>query len=262
MKKSIIIDLLILVGIAVLIWGVFTIFPIIPDDSGIEVSIEQEEKFGKLIVDNIIYDNPGIKVISNKLLDSAMNIIMMRLETGLHTSDYDYKIILIESKTINAAALPGGYILVFSELINITEKPEELAAVIAHEIGHVEKRHVISRIIKELGLSILLNGDSMVLCEVFKYATSTAFSRQQESEADDFSLKLMEKSRIHPIVMATIFRKFKEKIRDYPDNLEILSTHPNINSRIKAAMNYKVKKNFKSNEFELDWERIKEVIKY
>ena len=260
MRKSILKDILILVGASILIWGIFTIFPLIPDDTGMKVSIEQEEKFGKLIVDNIINNNPAFVKVKNPVLDSELDIIMLRLVNGIYATDYDYHIIVIDSPVVNAAALPGGYILVFTGLIKITDKPEELAAIIAHEIGHIEKRHVISRIIKELGLSIIFSGDNMVLGEVFKYATSTAFSRQQEQEADDYSLKLLEKSEIHPIVMASVFRKLKEKVGDYGDNFEILSTHPNINSRIKSSLSYKLKKNFKSNPINIDWENVKAAL--
>ena len=257
MKKKLIIEFLILLVAALGIWAVFTIFPIFPDETDIQISVAKEEKLGKMIVDNIIIDNPAIRINKNKTLDSALNVIMLRLYEGMPETDFEYHIIVIDSPVINAAALPGGYILIYSGLIDLTDKPEELAAVIAHEIGHIEKRHIVYRLIQELGLSILFSGDSMVLGEVFKLTTTSAFSRKQEKEADKYSLELMEKAEIHPIVMATIFRKFKQKMYELPDQMDIISTHPNNNSRIKAALKYKVKKNFKSKEFDMDWNNIK-----
>ncbi|MFC2130656.1 M48 family metallopeptidase [Bacteroidota bacterium] len=260
MRKSLIRDLIILLTAALAIWAVFTIFPIIPDESDIDISIEQEEKLGNLIVENILNNNPLFKQVHNEALDSSLNNIMLRLEKGIGPTDYDYKIIVFDSPTINAAALPGGYILIFSELIKVTDNPEELTAVLAHEIAHIEKRHVIARLIKELGLSILTSGDSMVLAEVFKYTTSTAFDRRQEREADEFALKLLENSQVHPFAIASIFRKFKEKSGSYNEIPEILSTHPHNNSRIKAALKYEVDENFKSKKFDIDWERVKSVL--
>jgi predicted Zn-dependent protease len=261
MRKSIIVDLLILLGAVAVIWGIFTIFPIIPNDTDFDVSIDKEEKLGKLIVDEIILDNQGINIVKDSTLDAALNLILLRLYDGIGSTDYDYKIIVIDSPMINAAALPGGYIILYTGLIEITDSPEELAAIIAHEIGHVEKKHIISRLIKELGLSILFSGDAAVLGEVFKYTTSTAFSRQQESEADIYSLQLMEKAKIHPIVLATIFRKFNKVQTNYSENLEILSTHPHNNSRIKAALGFEVKKNFKSKKIDLPWDEVKAKLK-
>lgn len=91
-----------------------------------------------------------------------------------------------------------------------------------------------------------------------KYATSTAFGRQQEKEADEYSLKLLEKSSIHPNLLASVFRKLKEKNGDYGVKADILSTHPHINSRIKSSLCYKVRRGFKSKKLIINWEKVKE----
>jgi beta-barrel assembly-enhancing protease len=261
MKKSLLRDSLILVTIFGIIWGAFTYFPIFSSESpDFGISIEQEERLGKLIVENLI-EGKDTKIASNPKLDSAMHVISKRLTNAIGPTDYEYKIKVIDNPQINAFTLPGGNIFVFSGLINFSEDPEEVAAVLAHEIGHAEKRHVVKKLVKELGVTILFSvltgGDAVVLKEITRTAASTVFDRGQEKEADDYSFALMERAELNPKALATFFRRVNDEFGGYNEHMEILMTHPNNNSRIKAALEYKLPENFKSKPFNLDWEAVK-----
>ena len=260
MKISLLRDSLILVAIFGFIWGVFTYFPIFSDEVDLGISIEQEEKLGKVIVENILEDKTT-KIASNPKLDSAMFVITKRLTSNMGATDYEYKIKVIDNPQINAFTLPGGNIFVYSGLIEFSDHPEEVAAVLAHEIGHAEKRHVVKKLVKELGIAIVFSvisgGNAPILNELSRTALSTVFDRSQEKEADDYSFSLMERSNIDPKSLATFFRRINDKIARPNEQLEILMTHPNNNSRIKSSLEDKLPENFKSKSFDLDWKAVK-----
>jgi len=155
---------------------------------------------------------------------------------------------------------------VFTGLLKYADSPEEVAAVLAHEIGHIEERHVVNKVVKELGitlvLSVLSGGDPGFINEIIQQSISTVFDRKQESAADDYGLKLLEKSHIHPNAMAAIFRKIRDKYASSTfETLEFLSTHPNTNMRIKKSLEYKPKDSFESKAFDnIDWSALKETL--
>jgi beta-barrel assembly-enhancing protease len=265
MRQSLWLDLLKLIAIGMAIWAVFTFIPIFPDAPKLEFSIDYEEKLGKIIVEDILTKEQGFEEVENPSLDSAMNIITSRLTDNIGSTDYQYKFRVVKNPEVNAFTLPGGNIFIFTGLIEFSEHPEEVAAVLAHEIGHVEKRHVVSKLVKELGLAIIIgiltNGDPVVITEIGRTVLSTVFDREQEREADQFGLDLLAKSNISPQSMATFFRRLEREKGTYSESLEILMTHPHVNSRIKASMEYKTPEDFKSQGFGIDWKAVKEDLR-
>jgi beta-barrel assembly-enhancing protease len=261
MRKSLWIDVLKLVVIFGAVWALLAIFPIFSDAPELKFSVESEEKLGELIVEELLKDDPNFKEINNPVLDSAMLIINRRLLHNVGMTDYQYHIRVVNNPQVNAFTLPGGNIFVLSGLIKFSENPEEIAAVLSHEIGHVEKRHVVSNLIRELGLTILIsvlsNGDPIIITEVAKTLLSAKFSRDQESEADKYGLDLLDKSSVTPLAMASFFRRLEREKGTYNKSMEILMSHPHVNSRIKASMEYKTSTGFKSQGFDMDWKAVK-----
>ena len=247
---------MILLGVFALIWLAASLFNY-PDDPQL-ISIEKEEKLGEAYVDLILL-NPMFRELENETIDSAVTMIGDRLEEGLKPSDYHYRFVVFENKMINAFTVPGGNILISTGLIAFCDSPEELAAVMAHEMGHVEERHVVARLIKELGIDILTSGDQFVLGEVTGLLTSTSFDRKQEEEADRFAAELLERSSIEPRTLATLFRKLEgEMDNELLSQFEIISTHPNFSSRLRDALSYQPGADFKALPLDLDWEGIKD----
>ncbi|HIA37211.1 MAG TPA: M48 family metallopeptidase [Flavobacteriales bacterium] len=261
MNKHLLLDLLKLALLFGVIWAIFIYFPIFPDKSNFEFSYENEDKLGNLIIEEILENSPGFSELSNPVLDSAFQKISSLLIDNIGLTEYDYRIRVIDNEQINAFTLPGGNIFVFSGLINFSENPEEVAAVLSHEIGHVEKRHVVSKLVKEFGLtllfSILAGGDAVFLGELGKTVVSSVFDRKQEKEADQYGLELLVKSRISPTAMASFFRRVKRELGGYDESLEILMTHPHYNSRIKSSIEYKIPDGFSAQDLEIDWDRVK-----
>ncbi len=255
MRQTILRDLLVLLGVFGLIWLVFSLFSY-PEDPQL-LSIEKEEKVGEAYVDLIML-NPMFGEFENSQVDSAIRVIGDRLEEGLDDSEYNYRFLVFESEMINAFTVPGGNILISTGLIGFCDTPEELASVMAHEMGHVEERHVLARLIKELGIDILTSGDQYVIGEVTGLLTSTSFDRKQEEEADLFAANLLENSGIEPRTLATLFRKLEEETdNELMKQFEIISTHPNFRSRIREALSYDLDRDFEAETIELDWEAIR-----
>ena len=255
MRRSLLRDLGILLGIFALIWLLGSLIKVFPDRP-VLLSVEKEQKMGARYRELILL-NPMFKEYENERVDSAIHIIGHRLEEGLGNTDYEYSYVVFDNEMINAFTLPGGNILISTGLIGFCETAEELAAVMAHEMGHVEMRHVVSRLIKELGIEIITSGDTYVLGEVTKILTSTSFDRKQEEEADLFACELLEASGIEPRVLATFFRRIDEAHGSaLLENFEIVSTHPNFSSRIREALSYDVSEEFEEIPLELDWDEV------
>ena len=258
MGKKIIRDLLILLSAFGLIWVIFSLFSY-PEDPSL-FSIQNEENIGEVYLDMTL-KSPMFPELQNAFIDSGISSISDRLVTGLGSSDYTYNFVVFESEMINAFTIPGGNILISSGLIRFCDSAEDLAVVIAHEMGHVEERHVISRLIKELGIEILTSGDPYVIGEVTSILTSTGFDRKQEEEADQFALELLEASSIQPQSLATFFRKLEAELdNELLEHFEIISTHPNFSSRIRHALSYVPSDDFESSPINLDWGLVKKEL--
>jgi predicted Zn-dependent protease len=255
-RTAVLRDLVILLSVFGAVWLIFSYAPIFPKME-VELTVEQEEEIGELIVTTVISKEFGMEVLEDAGVDSMLNKIHRRLVEQLGSTPYTYQIKVILNKQVNAITLPGGPIFVFSGLVDFASSPEELAAVLAHEIGHVEHRHVVSKMVKEFSLELLLGGlsgkDAGVVGEVIKTAASTVFDRRQEREADAFALELLSKAGIHPNKLASFFQRLEQEEGSYPEQLELLMTHPHHHSRIQAAREHKLPTTFKERAIEMDW---------
>jgi len=180
---------------------------------------------------------PEEKRCADEKLRQAIDEIVTRLNAS-DPSPYTFKVFVLKSSTLNALALPGGNIIVFSGLIEKSESPEELAAVLAHEMQHIKKRHVTKKIIENSSTGIIisvLSGDvtgSMVYgANIARTLAVLSYSRQDEETADDGGMKMMIAANINPEEMIRMFQIMKEKNQ----NLKIpqyISTHPDLDNRI------------------------------
>ncbi|MCI5054999.1 MAG: M48 family metallopeptidase [Flavobacteriales bacterium] len=264
-KGKIYIDLLILLAIFGGIWGVFA-FITLPkvEPKMVELSLEKEDQLGERSLDYLFGEYGVYEQILNEKIQSPIEAIADRLLSNVGLTDYDYKIFIVESPEVNAYTFPGGNIIIPSGLIDFVESPEEFSAVLAHEIGHVEHRHVAKRLINDFGITVLTdflsNDDSGLLSQIGISAISLSFERQHEREADSYALQLMEESRIEPKYMATFFKRLDEELGSYAEQLEMFSTHPHNNSRIKMATEYETSPDFSAKVFDIDWQQVQDEL--
>ncbi len=111
---------------------------------------------------------------------------------------------------VNAVALPGGRILIFNDLIGEARSPDELAGVLAHEIGHVRHRDTITALVRQLGLSVVLGGFNGQVGGAVNGLLAMSYSREAESAADQYSIEMMRKADISPLPTAAFFAKLSK----------------------------------------------------
>ncbi|MBZ0202899.1 MAG: M48 family metalloprotease [Ignavibacteria bacterium] len=159
-------------------------------------------------------------------------------------SIYPYNFQIVNDTIINAFCTPGGFVYVYTGLIKFLDNESALAGVIGHEIAHAERRHVTQRLTAYYGvsalLSFILGGNPSVLAEVAaNLFVGLAFlknSRDDETEADYYSIRYLQSTKWYPGGITFFFDKIKEEQRQKgttPGDLDrLLSTHPLPNDRI------------------------------
>lgn len=141
--------------------------------------------------------------------------------------------IIHDDEVLNAFAAPGGYIYVYTGLIRYLELEDHFAGVLGHEIAHADQRHSTQQLTKAYGISELLSiilGDSGLIGDVASALVGLEFSREDESEADEYSVIYLCKTDYAADGTAGFFRKLTEEGSiEIP---EFLSTHPSSENRV------------------------------
>ena len=247
--KKIIKELLILVGIGGLLWAAIAVFVDLPSHPLI-LSPEKEKILGDKYT-NIILTFNGFEKFEDPETDSVFAIISEKLSFFTGDDEMDMHIIPVKNEMINAFALPGGNIIITTGLIDFCETSAELFAIAAHEAGHIVKRHILSRLLKELGFDLLTSGNTYITAEIAKTVISAGYNRKQEEEADLFACEVLERAGIEPRSLASVFRRLKESSENsLITNFEIISSHPNLEKRIKYILSYETSDDYSS---KIDW---------
>jgi Zn-dependent protease with chaperone function len=158
-------------------------------------------------------------------------------------SPFDVHVQMVDSFMPNAFALPGGRVLITDELVAMAQSPDEIAGVIAHEIAHVEQRHVMQLIWRDMGFGLLLDalvGGSGVVQQAYLASGQVfqlRYGRAAEAQADARAVDMMQAAGFNPGAMGHLFQRLAEATgeSDLEDGqragLEFLSTHPDIVAR-------------------------------
>jgi len=180
----------------------------------------------------------------NTTVQSYVRDIGMRM-AAVCDRPMPYDFAVLNSKTPNAFALPGGRIYITSGLLKELKSEEELAAVLAHEITHVCARHSVKGLQRELGSDVVMQGIGFVPfggyvglavgvgASVGKTLSGTAFSRSDEYQADEIGLRYMKRGGFNPRGMPAMLAR----LGSIPEAatvrvFEVLSTHPQAHKRI------------------------------
>lgn len=187
------------------------------------VPVEHEVALGRMTFESM---RGGLSLQAQGPAHEAARSIVERLTTD---SRFQYDVHIAQDDTPNAFALPGGVIVVHTGLIAATKTAEELAGVLAHEVQHVERRHALRGLIKEMGLRglwALVTGDlgSTMAGQAAVELTSLQFSRDDEREADEHGFDALVRAGIDPRGMPAFFATLSQ-VADGPAPA-FLSTHP------------------------------------
>ena len=171
---------------------------------------------------------------------AALEKMFARISTGA-VLPYAVELHVLESEMINAFALPGGHVVVMEGLLSAAETPEEVAAVLAHELGHVAARDPTREALRSAGSIGVLGlvfgdfaGGGMVLV-LMNQLINADYSQAAEARADEFALTQLTDNGLPPAALATFFRRIVEDNGDAPGVLAHFASHPEMGDRIAAA---------------------------
>ena len=184
------------------------------------VPFSWEQKFGDVVVGDL-----GQKFCAG----SAGQIALDKLAGKLSPQAGQYKVRVVNVPIVNAFALPGGNIVLFKPLLAEAESPDEVAGVLAHEIAHIEKRHVTEAMIRHYGLSVLLSSFGGSTGANIETLTSANYSRRAEREADQGSIDALNRANISPRPTSRFFERMakgERMIGRLAEPLSYLGSHP------------------------------------
>ncbi|AOW08900.1 peptidase M48 [Flavobacterium gilvum] len=223
-----------------------------------------EKKVGDMIWDQIKQTED---IIVNDSITKSLDKLLKPLckENGIERDSL--KVHIIKKDEVNAFALPDGHLVVYSGLIEASKNEQALIGVLGHEIAHIEKNHVMEKLSKEIGFSVLMsittgNNNSGVIREVMHTLSSSAYDRALEKEADIASVEYMLKAKVDPAPFADFMYEmsFNNKLESA---LSWINSHPESEERAKYILEYiKGKKvNKKSFLTKKEWDTFKKSVK-
>jgi Zn-dependent protease with chaperone function len=198
----------------------------------------------------------------------AVKAMTARLTEQVANSPYHFTVTVVKSPVVNAFALPGGSLVVFTGLIKEAKSPEEVAGVLGHEINHVLRRHGMERIVKTLGITAvaaIVFGDQQGLIGLAKQLgieiVTLKYNRDQETEADLTGLRLLHRAKVDPAGMIVFFERLAQSEKE-KERIELLSTHPMSTSRAeRLRAELKTLPKFTPEPFAFDWEVVQSSLK-
>ena len=216
-----------------------------PADSALSVAGERElgaDIMRQIRKQQVIFDD----LIVAEYINDLGYRLLEHADAALH----DFQFFVVKDKSINAFALPGGYIGFHAGLILMTESEGQLAAVAAHEISHITQRHVARAFLHNEASSapmlaamiagVFLGGEvgeaAVAAAGAGSVQSRINFTRKHEHEADRIGIDLLGRSGFDADSMATLFETMQRQSRLHGSApLEFLSTHPIHETRIADA---------------------------
>ena len=180
------------------------------------------------------------------LVDSAKNSDLYKEMYGFrdvilnsgkiqYKDEFAWKVKVIkDDNTLNAFAAPGGFIYIYTGIIQYLDSPDHFAGVMGHELAHADRRHSINQMIKNNGVKVLLDialGSDSQLGQIAGGLAGLKFSRKDESDADAWSVEYLCNSQYESNGAAGFFEKLVAQGSASPP--EFLSTHPDPGNRVE-----------------------------
>lgn len=221
-----------LAGIFILIYFAFTL--LLPSVALRFISKEREVVLGEAIFRSVISANKIDAVATNELQEFVNKLRL--------SNRYNLQVTVVHSKEVNAFALPGGHIVVYSGILKITGSPESLAALLAHEATHINERHSLHGLLSGAGWALLQSvvfsgfGDlGNVLLSNAGSLQQLSYSRKLEREADAKGMELLLQNKLDPGGMKKLMMEIQQTDKSLLPALSFMSTHPLTGERINNA---------------------------
>lgn len=244
--------------IAITIGFYFLVLPKVAEYVADKIPIETEIDLGKQFYDSFVGDMEIDKAKTKLLNDFAKKV---DFET-----EYPLKFTVVKSEQVNAFALPGGNIVVFDAILKKIKTPEELVALLSHEVTHVKERHSLKGLARNLAGSLAVSvviGDMNTIGNILVSQANNiyqlGFTRDMEKQADLEGLEIMYHNKLDPQGMIHLMERLHEEEKKYGvDKMrDYLNSHPMTKERIAyITKESKGRKGEKNKELEEIWEKI------
>jgi predicted Zn-dependent protease len=232
--------------ISLLVFSLFSLAVLLAGTAWASFSLDDEKKLGREFYEKLEKAN----VLSqNERANTFLSLVGERILDQSDKAPFDFKFSIIRNSAINAFATPGGYVYVNQGLITLVEDEGELAGVLAHEIAHVNARHIAEIVDRsqKIGISALAailagaflggSGDVTAAVTSFTMAAATTlslkYSREQEEAADRMGLSYLVKAGYSGSAMLD-FLKIMRRYEYYSNAIpSYFLTHPGTDERTR-----------------------------
>ena len=218
-------------------------------DEPVNMSNEQEVALGDSIDKQI---EKAYKLVEDKHMQERVELIGNRLAKVCDRKELIYHFKVIDINDINAVSLPGGWVYIFKGLVEKCKNDDELAGVIAHEIGHICARHAAKQQetgsimnIAMIAAALAGHGEAAQATNLALTSLMASYSREDEFEADRRAVIYTEKAGYDPHALVTFMQTMHEAERDKIRPYSYFRSHPyegerigNINRQINGVRDF------------------------
>ena len=236
----------------------FFVLPKVAEYVADEIPIEAEIDLGKQFYESFVGDMEVDKEKTKLLNDFAKKLDF--------DTEYPLKFTVVKSEQVNTFALPGGNVVVFSAILKKIKSPEELVALLSHEVTHVKKRHSLKGLARNLSSSLVVSvviGDMNTIGNILVSQANNIyqldFTRDMEKQADLEGLQIMYLNKLDPKGMIQLMERLHEEEKKVGvDKMpSYLNSHPMTKERIAyITKETKGRKGVKNEALEAIWEKI------
>jgi predicted Zn-dependent protease len=226
--------LLIALGLGVICGGCET-NPVTGEEQLILVSPEQEKQMGKDAAQQV--EKELGQSVKDQQLQNYINSVGQQIARISHTPDEGFSYKAIDHQSVNAFALPGGYIYITTGLLKELNSEAQLASVLAHETAHVTARHIAQQITRNIIIDVgfgvagsQATSSAMRVANIVRQLEGMSFTREQEKQADEVGLDYLVKAGYTPYGMIETMEILQRQSESR--TIEFFSTHPNPENRI------------------------------
>lgn len=232
------------IGAVVLI--LLVLIPTLADRLAEYIPPEREQALGDAVAEQLgnllVHQSAGRPRLCAEAGGTKALDLMTRRVAAKADLPYPLRVNVLNSRLVNAVTLPGGRILIFRGLIDEATSPEEVAGVLAHEIGHVvnhDPTRGVLRAAGTAGIMGLLLGDvfgATVLAAASDAVLNASHQREAETLADEYAYFLLGESGLPATPLADFFDRLREEHGDTDGPLKYLASHPALTGRMQRAI--------------------------